>query len=165
MGLREHKAKAPAGVSCMVITVSDSRTPESDSSGRLIQRLLKRHGHRVVAYHLVKDEPARIKRFIQKAPVGVEAILLSGGTGFSSRDRTYEAVTGLFEKRIDGFGELFRALSYREIGPAAMLSRATAGLYRGKLIFSLPGSAPAVRLGMEKLILPELGHLLYVLGQ
>jgi molybdenum cofactor biosynthesis protein B len=163
MGHAEHKANAPSSVGCMVITVSDTRTPDTDESGRLIQKLLREQDHSIVAYHLVKNEPSLIKGLIQKAPAGVQAIILTGGTGLSKRDSTYETLVALFEKKLDGFGELFRALSYREIGSPAMMSRATAGTYQGKVIFSLPGSEAAVRLAMEKLILPELGHLLHEL--
>ena len=163
MGHQEHKAKAPLSVGCMVITISDTRTPATDESGRLIQKRLQEHGHPIAAYHLVKNEPVLIKDLIQKAPAGVQAIILTGGTGLSKRDSTYETLLGLFEKKLDGFGELFRALSYDEIGAPAMLSRAAAGIYQGKVIFSLPGSEPAVRLALDKLILPELGHILHEL--
>lgn len=167
MGHKEHKAGSPATVDCMVVTISDTRTPETDESGRLIQDLLRKHGHRIGAYRLVRDEPAAIGELIRWAEgrEEIHAIIFSGGTGISKRDSTYEAVAGLLEKRLDGFGELFRSLSYQEIGPAAMLSRAIAGIYRGKIIFALPGSSAAVRLAMEKLILPELGHLVGEAGR
>jgi molybdopterin adenylyltransferase len=165
MGHQEHRAAAPSKVSCVVITVSDTRTPETDMSGQLIQRLLIEHQHAVLGHHLIKDEPSQIQEQIRKAPPGTQAIIITGGTGLSKRDSTYEAVTGILEKQIEGFGELFRALGYQEIGSAAMLSRATAGIYQGKVIFSLPGSEAAVRLAMEKLILPELGHLIYELNR
>jgi molybdenum cofactor biosynthesis protein B len=127
----------------------------------LIRKLLAEQGHRITASHLLKDEPAEVRKLLDILAhhPDVQAVILNGGTGISKRDGTYEAVTGLLEKRLDGFGELFRFLSYEEIGSPAMLSRATAGVYGGKLIFSLPGSEAAVRLAMEKLILPELGHL------
>ena len=165
MGHQDHKAAAPPKVSCIVLTVSDTRTPDTDASGQLIQRLLREHQHKVVAYKLVKDEPSQIREAIQDIPAGGQVVILNGGTGLSKRDSTYEAVTGMLEKQIEGFGELFRALSYQEIGSAAMLSRATAGVYQGKVIFSLPGSEAAVYLAMEKLILPELGHLVYELNR
>lgn len=158
MGHREHKAGAPSSVRCAVVTVSDTRTPDTDSSGALIQELLRGAGHKVTDYRIVKDDPSLIRDVIQKAPNETQAIILTGGTGISKRDGTYEVVSGLLEKTIEGFGELFRALSYEEIGSAAMMSRATAGLHQGKVIFSVPGSKAAVRLAMEKLILPELGH-------
>ncbi len=158
---REHKVHAPRRVSCLVITCSDTRTEETDTSGRLIKRLLAEHGHEVVGSHLLKDEPAEIRKALDAAIADerVQAIVINGGTGLSRRDSTFEAIHGMLEKRLDGFGELFRALSYKEIGSPAMMSRATAGLVRGKIVFSTPGSESAVRLAMEKLILPELGHI------
>ena len=145
----------------MVVTISDSRSPDTDESGRLIQDLLRDHGHKLSSYELIKDEPKRIKELIQSAvaQTGVQAIILSGGTGISKRDSTYDALVPLLEKQLEGFGELFRSLSYQEIGASAMLSRATAGMVGGKVVFSIPGSTAAVKLAMEKLILPELGHL------
>ena len=146
----------------MVITCSDTRTPETDDSGQLIMRLLKDQGHEVVAYQVVKDEPAQIKACIESgvANEAVQAIIINGGTGISRRDSTFEAIDGMLEKRLDGFGELFRYLTYQEIGSPAMMSRATAGIVRGRVLFSTPGSTNAVQLAMEKLILPELGHLI-----
>lgn len=163
MGHKEHKAQSPSIVSCAVVTVSDTRTPETDTSGALIRKLLADQGHRVAASHLVKDEPAGLRKLLEAVAQNpdVQAVILNGGTGISKRDTTYEALLEMLDKRLDGFGELFRALSYDEIGSAAMLSRAVAGTYKGKVIFSLPGSQAAVRLAMEKLILPELGHLIY----
>ncbi|MGH7235404.1 MAG: MogA/MoaB family molybdenum cofactor biosynthesis protein [Nitrospiraceae bacterium] len=145
----------------MVITCSDTRTSATDTSGRLIMRLLKDQGHDVVAYHLVKDESASIKALIEAGTGNdaVQAIIINGGTGISKRDSTFETVDALLEKRLDGFGELFRYLSYKDIGSSAIMSRATAGVYRGRIVFSTPGSEGAVRLAMEKLILPELGHM------
>jgi molybdenum cofactor biosynthesis protein B len=145
----------------MVITCSDSRTPDTDTSGQLIQKLLKNQGHSVVAYHLVKDEPEQIKARIAEGTGNdqIQAIIINGGTGISRRDSTFEAVDGMLEKRLDGFGEVFRFLTYQEIGSAAMMSRATAGIIKGRVLFSTPGSENAVRLAMDKLILPELGHL------
>jgi molybdenum cofactor biosynthesis protein B len=145
----------------MVITCSDTRTPDTDTSGQLIQRLLKEQGHTVAAYHLVKDEPAKIKAKIKAAVTNkkIQAIIINGGTGISRRDSTFEAVDAMLEKRLDGFGEVFRYLTYQEIGSPAIMSRATAGIIKGRALFSTPGSENAVRLAMEKLILPELGHL------
>ena len=155
----EHKAHAPASVSCFVITSSDSRTPESDDSGKLLRELLTAAGHTLAGQALVKDDPAQLKQAIEGAVgAGARAILISGGTGIGRRDTTFETVSALLEKRLDGFGELFRMLSYEEIGSAAMLSRAVAGTFRGAIVFALPGSPGAARLGLEKLILPELGH-------
>ena len=158
---QEHKSHAPKSIGCMVITCSDTRTPETDTSGQLIQKLLKEQGHTVAAYHLVKDEPAQIKARIREglANEAVRAIIINGGTGISKRDSTFEAVDAMLEKRLVGFGEIFRYLTYMDIGSPAILSRATAGVIKGRILFSTPGSENAVRLAMEKLILPELGHL------
>ena len=145
----------------MVITCSDTRTPDTDTSGQLIQRLLKEQGHTVAAYHLVKDEPSKIKAKIKAAVTNkkIQAIIINGGTGISRRDSTFEAVDAMLEKRLVGFGEVFRYLTYQEIGSPAIMSRATAGIIKGRILFSTPGSENAVRLAMEKLIIPELGHL------
>jgi molybdopterin adenylyltransferase len=145
----------------MVITCSDTRTPDTDTSGQLIQKLLKEQGHTVAAYHLVKDEPSKIKTKIKAAVTNkkIQVIIINGGTGISKRDSTFEAVDAMLEKRLVGFGEVFRYLTYQEIGSPAIMSRATAGIIKGRVLFSTPGSENAVRLAMEKLILPELGHL------
>ncbi len=163
----EHKEHAPRRVTCMVITCSDSRTPETDTSGQLIMRLLREHGHEVAAYRLVKDEPAEIRKQIKAAlkDKAVQTIIINGGTGISRRDSTFEAVDAMLEKRLDGFGEIFRSLTYKEIGSPAIMSRATAGLVRGRIVFSTPGSEHAVRLAMEKLIVPELGHIIQQLSK
>lgn len=160
MGHREHRRAGPATVPCAVITVSDTRDESTDSSGAFLVRVLRRAGHAVLDYRILRDDPPRIVRHLRAlAAAGrARAVLLSGGTGIAARDSTYEAVSGLLEKRLDGFGEVFRSLSYRQIGPAAILSRAVAGLYRGMVIFSMPGSEDAVRLAMTRLVLPELGH-------
>ncbi|MEQ1628382.1 MAG: MogA/MoaB family molybdenum cofactor biosynthesis protein [Nitrospira sp.] len=157
----EHKHHAPRSIGCMVITCSDTRTPDTDTSGQLIQKLLKEQGHSIAAYHLVKDEPAQITARITEgiANESVQAIIINGGTGISRRDSTFEAVDAMLEKRLEGFGEVFRYLTYQEIGSPAIMSRATAGIIKGRVLFSTPGSENAVRLAMEKLILPELGHL------
>ncbi len=145
----------------MVITCSDTRIPHTDTSGQLIQKLLKEQGHTVAAYHLVKDEPSKIKAKIKAAVTNkkIQAIIINGGTGISRRDSTFEAVDAMLEKRLVGFGEVFRYLTYQDIGSPAIMSRATAGIIKGCVLFSTPGSENAVRLAMEKLILPELGHL------
>jgi len=167
MGHSEHRAQAPREVACYVVTCSDTRTLADDRSGDAIRALLKAHDHRVTGSIVVKDEPDAIAEVLTRVArdAGTQAVILTGGTGLASRDSTFEAVDRLLEKRIDGFGELFRWLSFQEIGPAAMLSRATAGLYRGKVVFSLPGSEGAVRLAMERLILPELGHAVWLAGR
>jgi len=157
----EHKEHAPKSVRCFVVTVSDTRTEETDTSGRAIAELLKAGGHEVVGHVIVKDEPTIVRSTIERhlASLDVDVIISTGGTGSTSRDTTFEAVDALLEKRLHGFGELFRMLSYQQIGAAAMMSRATAGLAAGRIIVALPGSEAGVRLAMEKLVLPELGHL------
>ncbi len=161
MGHREHRLQGPPSVFCAVLTVSDTRDASTDRSGALILRALRRAGHAVADYRILKDDPRRIvshlKALSRKPEVRV--VLLTGGTGIGRRDSTYEAVTGLLDRRLDGFGEIFRALSYRSIGSAAMLSRAVAGTYRGLVVFSMPGSLSAVRLAMTRLILPEIPHV------
>ncbi len=158
---REHKAHAPASVVCFVLTISDTKTPETDASGRLICELLEKAGHTVKGKSIVKDEPVRLQSVIREqcGDPSTQVMILTGGTGITSRDATYEAVEALLDKRLSGFGELFRFLSYQEIGAAAMLSRAQAGVCQRRIIFSLPGSPNACRLAMEKLVIPELGHL------
>jgi molybdenum cofactor biosynthesis protein B len=160
---REHKASSPASVRCAVLTVSDTRTEANDTGGGAIVSLLSEHGHEVMFKQIVRDEPDQVRALIAKWIEGdertVQVIITTGGTGISSRDRTYEAVTGLLDKQLDGFGELFRMLSFQEIGAGAMLSRACAGVARGRIVICLPGSEHAVRLAMTRLILPELGHL------
>jgi molybdenum cofactor biosynthesis protein B len=148
-------------VSCYVLTVSDTRTPDTDTGGAAIRELLKTGGHSVSGYDIVRDEPRDVAARVagRLADAGTQVIITTGGTGITSRDGTYEAVHAMLEKRLDGFGELFRMLSFEEIGAAAMMSRATAGTARGKAIFVLPGSPAAVRLAMTRLILPELGHV------
>lgn len=165
--VHEHKSHAPVSVGCVVITCSDTRTPETDTSGSRIMHMLKDAGHAVVAYHLVNDEPARIKAKIKSAVANkkVQAVIINGGTGISRRDSTFEAVDAMLEKRLDGFGEVFRSLTYQEIGSPAIMSRATAGIIKGRVLFSTPGSENAVRLAMDKLILPELGHLIQQLAK
>jgi len=157
----EHKALAPISVACFVLTVSDTRTEANDTGGQAVRELLERAGHSVSGHTIVKDEPSQVTAIVRRqlADPGTQVIITTGGTGISARDTTYEAVTGLLEKQLDGFGELFRMLSFHQIGSAAMMSRATAGTVGGKAIFVLPGSPAAVRLAMEKLIVPELGHI------
>jgi molybdenum cofactor biosynthesis protein B len=156
-----HKAYAPRSVGCFVLTISDTKTAETDTSGKLIRELLEAAGHRVAGTGIVRDEPTEVARLVRQAAgdPDVQAILLTGGTGITSRDSTYEAVDALLDKRLPGFGELFRVLSYAEIGPAAMLSRAQLGVVQRRIVASLPGSPNACRLAVEKLLLPELGHL------
>jgi molybdenum cofactor biosynthesis protein B len=156
-----HRANAPAAVRCFVVTISDTRTEATDTSGAAIASLLDSAGHTVTGRKIVKDDATAIRGVVSYAAKSgaSDAVVTTGGTGISARDGTYEAISALFERRLDGFGELFRALSYQEIGSAAMLSRATAGIIGRCAVFVLPGSENAVRLGMEKLILPEIGHV------
>lgn len=158
-----HGHQDPSIVAAIaVLTVSDTRTTETDRSGPVAIRLLEEAGHRVFDYAILPDEPDPVRQCVENwlDSEGCDGVVLNGGTGISVRDRTFEAVSGLLDKTLDGFGELFRALSFEEIGAAAMLSRAVGGVARGKLLFSLPGSTPAVELAMSRLIVPELGHLL-----
>ena len=157
----EHRARGPRVVRCFVLTVSDTRTMETDTSGLAIVERLALAGHVVVGRALVADDPGEIRALIEReiATGDAQAVIATGGTGITSRDGTIEALRGLFEKELEGFGELFRMLSYQEIGAAAMLSRATAGLVRRRVVIALPGSEAAVTLAMERLLLPELGHL------
>lgn len=163
-GPRHEHMKEVKNLNCWVITVSDTRTEETDTSGKFIQETLKAAGHQVTNYKIVKDEASQIRELLEEAKESqAAAIILNGGTGISKRDITYETVRGFLDKEIPGFGELFRYLSYKEIGTLSILSQATAGVMQGKLIFSIPGSEHAVRLAMEKLILPILGHAAYEL--
>jgi molybdopterin adenylyltransferase len=146
-------------VGCAVMTVSDTRTPETDDSGRRIQELLRAHGHHVAHYQVLKDEPEGITAAIAAVPANAAVLIINGGTGLAHRDTTYEAVRRLLDKEISGFGELFRMLSYEQIGAAAMLSRATAGVIGRRVAFSVPGSTAAVELAMTRLIVPVLGHV------
>ena len=157
-----HKAQAPASVSCFVLTISDTRTGATDSSGRAIADLLAAAGHSVVGRAIVSDDAALVRSTIERqlANPDVQVIITTGGTGITSRDSTFEVVDAMLEKRLDGFGELFRMLSYQQIGSAAIMSRAIAGLAGRRIIVSLPGSEAAVKLAMEKLVIPELGHLM-----
>ncbi len=154
-------------VNCAVITVSDTRSPQTDKSGQLIGQLLQSAGHAVGAYAIVKDEPELIRAQMESLALRSDlvAVIFNGGTGIAPRDTTYDAIERLLEKTLPGFGELFRWLSYQEIGSRAIASRAIAGVYQGKLIFSLPGSSNAVSLAMQQLILPELNHLVSQLGK
>jgi molybdenum cofactor biosynthesis protein B len=164
MSYQHHRERAGTpSVACAVITVSDTRTPETDGGGRLIQELATAAGHTIASYRIVPDERAAIQAAVRAAVALPEcrAILLTGGTGIAPRDCTPEALAELLEQRLDGFGELFRMLSYQEIGAGALLSRAVAGLHQRRLIFAMPGSTAAVRLAMTKLILPELAHLVW----
>jgi len=157
----EHKQNAPLSVRCFIVTVSDTRTEETDTSGRAIADLLEHAGHQVAGRVVVKDDAAVVRSAVERqlASSDVDVIISTGGTGIAARDTTFEAIDALLEKRLPGFGELFRMLSYEEIGASAMMSRATAGISARHIVVALPGSEAAVRLAMEKLLLPEIGHL------
>src|SRR5688572_23311640 len=163
----EHKATSPRSVRCYVLTISDTRKNTNDTSSVAISELLEANGHAVSGRAIVRDDVEAIRSALQQQldDQSAQVIITTGGTGITSRDSTYEVVGTLIEKRLEGFGELFRMLSYQEIGASAMMSRACAGTARGKIIVSLPGSENAVRLGMNKLILPELGHLVRELSR
>ena len=158
---REHKSHAPKSIGCWVLTVSDTKTSETDTSGALIRELLNGAGHQVVGSTIVRDEPVDVQRVVREtcADGRVQAVIVTGGTGITSRDSTFEAIEALLDKRLPGFGELFRMLSYAEIGAAAMLSRAQLGVRAQRIVVSLPGSPNACRLALEKLLIPELPHL------
>lgn len=157
----EHKRVSPESVTCAIITVSDSRTEADDESGKLYREMLTQNGHRVLEYALLKNDAVAIRQKVTdllKQP-DLQVIVTSGGTGLSRRDVTVETVTPLLEKKLEGFGELFRSLSYQEIGTSAILSRSVAGVTNGKVILCLPGSLGATRLALEKIILSEIGHM------
>lgn len=163
MSSEEHKEMAPGRINCFIITVSDTRTPHDDYSGHLIREMLEASYHHVVGQRIVKDDPGEIKKSLDLAikEKGVQAVILTGGTGISAKDVTFETLDPLYEKRMTGFGELFRTISFKAEGSHAMLSRASAGIYKKCVIFSLPGSEEAVRLAMEELILPEIEHAVW----
>ena len=166
---QQHRTAAAGKgpVPCAILTVSDTRTPETDTSGAAIRERLEAAGHPIVFYQIVKDEPDQILGILERIIAETEArvVLVNGGTGISHRDTTYDALARKLEKTLPGFGELFRMLSFNEIGAAAMLSRATAGVYRNRLVFSMPGSSNAVKLAMDRLIVPELEHLAWELAR
>lgn len=161
MAVHEHKERGKKSIRCFVITVSDTRDQNTDTSGQTIKKYLADEGHETTGYRIVKDEPVDIEALLNQAleKHDTDAVIVNGGTGISPRDGTYEVVSRFLEKKLDGFGEVFRYLSYLDIGSAAIMSRAAAGTARGKVLISLPGSRGAVTLAMEKLILPELRHM------
>ena len=164
MGAHEHRAHGPKHVTVALLTVSDTRTPETDTSGRRMRELFEAAGHVVTDQAIVRDEPDLVRDYVvrQLARRDVDVVITSGGTGIAPRDTTFEALAGLIDKRIDGFGELFRMLSFRDIGAAAMLSRATAGVARGRILACLPGSTGAVELALRELLIPELPHMVHL---
>ena len=159
MSVATHRKDAPVSVRCFVLTISDTRTAETDASGDAIAQALTNAGHDVAGRRIVRDDPATVREIVRAESRNVPVIVTTGGTGITARDSTYEAISALLDKRLDGFGELFRMLSYEQVGSAAMLSRACAGSIGTTAIFALPGSEQAVRLAMDKLILPEIGHV------
>jgi molybdenum cofactor biosynthesis protein B len=160
-----HRKDAPKNLRCVVLTISDTRTPATDTSGDAIVEALTTAGHQVVGRQIVRDEPSLVRDFVRKHAPEAQVIVTTGGTGITSRDTTFEAISGLLEKTLDGFGELFRMLSYDEIGSAAMMTRACAGTIGRTIVFALPGSHQAVVLAMNKLILPEIGHVVRELSR
>ena len=163
--VHRHRESAPEHVRLAVLTISDTRTLENDTGGDTIEELMQDAGHEIVARRIVKDDAARIRTEIVNllARPDADAVITTGGTGISARDTTYEVVDRMIEKKLDGFGEIFRALSYEEIGAAAILSRAVAGTVGTKLVACLPGSRNAVRLAVEKLLVPEIAHVIFEL--
>lgn len=161
MAVAEHKEKAKKELACFVVTISDTRDETTDQSGQCIKTLLAEEKQRLAGYRIVKDEPSQIRPLLEALLKrdDIDAVILNGGTGIAPRDGTFEVVSGLLEKRLDGFGEIFRFLSYQDIGSAAIMSRAVAGAAKGKILISLPGSRGAVDLAMRRLVLPELGHM------
>jgi len=168
MSAQEHRERAGHGsVTLAIVTVSDTRTPETDANRQYIETRMAELGHRVAAYRLIRDEPDQVASTLDElaAMTGIQLILFNGGTGISPRDTTYDVISRMLEKTLPGFGEIFRMLSYQEVGAAAMLSRATAGVYRETLVVSTPGSPNAVQIALEKLILPEINHLAWEIAR
>lgn len=167
MNDKPHPDRVSLTLHCAVITVSDTRTEETDTSGQMIQKLLADAEHEIVAYRIIKDEPKMIVKQIEQLStnLSLDVLIFNGGTGIAPRDTTYDAISSILEKTLPGFGEIFRYLSFQEIGSRAISSRAIAGIYQNQLIFSLPGSSNAVKLGMRELILPEIVHLVKQLRQ
>ena len=161
MSYQEHKQKAPQSVNCAVLTISDSRTERDDESGKLIRQKLTENGHKIISYAVLKNEADLIKKKIYGLleQEELQVIITSGGTGASHRDITVETISMILEKKLDGFGELFRFLTYQEIGTGSIMSRAIGGVAMGKVILCLPGSLGAANLAMDKIILPEIGHM------
>lgn len=167
MSAEEHReaAEEEGVIRVAILTVSDTRTAETDHSGQLIRERMKGAGHVLVGYRIVRDEPDEVEAALDALVVDAQIVVVNGGTGVSRRDRTFDVISRKLEKTLPGFGEIFRMLSYEEIGAAAMLSRATAGVYRGAVVFSTPGSTNAVRLALDTLILSEMKHLAWELAR
>ncbi len=159
---KQHKiaASQQGPIAVAIVTVSDTRTPETDENGKYLKRVLEASGQRVVGYSIIPDDPNQVKEALEKfVSSSAQVIFFNGGTGIAPRDTTFDVIDKKLEKKLPGFGELFRMLSFKQVGSAAMLSRAVAGVYRNKVIISTPGSPAAVKLAWEKLIEPELAHL------
>ena len=165
MSVHDHEKHARTNLKVGIITASDTRTPETDESGGLIRTMLQDAGHSVDYYAIVPDDSEKISAALVSNLENLDAIIINGGTGITARDDTAEVVKSVLDKELEGFGELFRMLSFQEIGPAAMLSRAVAGVRHGKFVAALPGSPDACRLAMEKLLIPQLGHITYLLSK
>ncbi len=168
MGAEDHRQKAGKGpVTVAIVTVSDTRTPDTDENRKYIEGRMAELGHTVAAYRLIKDEPDQVAAVIEELCTmpGVQMVLFNGGTGISPRDTTYDVVSRYLEKTLPGFGELFRMVSYQQVGAAAMFSRATAGVYKNTLVFSMPGSPNAVQTALEHLIIPEINHLAWEIAR
>jgi molybdenum cofactor biosynthesis protein B len=165
MSVHDHEKHAHENLKVGVITASDSRTPETDESGKVIRTLLEEAGHLVAYYAVIPDDGEKISAALVTNLENLDAIIVNGGTGITARDNTTEVVKSLLDKELEGFGELFRMLSFQEIGAAAMMSRAIAGVRHGKFVAALPGSPDACRLAMEKLLIPQLGHITYLLSK
>jgi molybdopterin adenylyltransferase len=163
--VHKHRESAPDRVRVAILTISDTRTPETDTGGDTVDELMRGAGHEIVQRAIVRDEVSSIRTMLVDllARSDVDAVITTGGTGISDRDTTYEVVDGMLEKKLDGFGEIFRMLSYEKIGAAAVLSRCVAGAVGTKFVASLPGSRNAVRLAVEKLLVPELAHVVFEL--
>ncbi len=161
MSYHQHKKESPRSITCAVLTISDSRTEQDDESGSYIKQKLSENGHRVVDYSILKNDTGSIKKKINEllGQKGLQVIITSGGTGVSHRDITVETIYPILDKKLDGFGELFRSLSYQEIGTGSIMSRAVAGVAGGRVIICLPGSLGAVTLAVDRIILPEIGHM------
>jgi molybdenum cofactor biosynthesis protein B len=168
MGAEDHRQKAGKGpVTIAIVTVSDTRTPDTDENRKYIELRMSELGHHIAAYRLIKDEPDQVAAVIEELCTmpGVQMVLFNGGTGISPRDTTYDVVSRYLEKTLPGFGELFRMISYQQVGAAAMFSRATAGVYKATLVFSMPGSPNAVQTALENLIIPEINHLAWEIAR
>jgi molybdenum cofactor biosynthesis protein B len=159
----QHRHHGPVHLQLAIITASDSRTAQNDESGGIIREMLEQAGHTIASYEVLPDTPERIRAAINQHLPRIDGVIITGGTGIAARDLTVEAVRPLLDKELEGFGELFRMLSYQEIGSAALMSRALAGVASGKIVVALPGSPKACRLALEKLLIPELGHIAHML--